>query len=251
LEEFGKLRSAALARQLERLRYRSYTVERAITLGASARRKLADARLYVLIGSSECTAELEWTIGEAAAGGAQVFQLREKGLDDDELLGRARRVRQATSKARALFILNDRPDIARMVGADGVHLGQRDLPVKEARRIAGPEMLMGMSTHTIQQVREAILNGASYIGVGPTFPSKTKSFAEYPGLDFVRAATSETSLPCFVIGGINQATIGDVIAAGAKRVAVSEAICKANEPRVVAAQLRRLLDEIATGKIKD
>ena len=251
LEEFSKLSSAALARKLEGLRYRSYTVERAITLGASARRRLADARLYVLISSSECTADLEWTIGEATAGGAQIFQLREKGLDDDELLRRARRVRQATNKAGVLLVVNDRPDIARIVGADGVHLGQNDLPIKEARRITGPKMLIGISTHTIQQVREAILNGASYIGVGPTFPSKTKSFSEYPGLDFVHSATAETSLPCFVIGGVNQTTIVDAIAAGAQRVAVGEAICKASEPRAIAAGMRRLLNESAAGDTRD
>src|SRR5262249_39601311 len=150
--------------------------EQAIVLGRSARRKLADARLYVLISVGQCSADIEWTIQEAAAGGAQIFQLREKNISDLELLERAKRVRRATKKAGALFIMNDRPDIARIVRADGVHLGQEDLPVKEVRRIAGAEMLIGVSTHTLAQVRQAVLEGASYIGIGPTFPSGTKSF---------------------------------------------------------------------------
>jgi thiamine-phosphate pyrophosphorylase len=242
LEEFSKLRSPAAAASFERLRYRSYTIERAVLLGAAARRILAHARLYVLVSCDQCEADLEWTIQEAAAGGASIFQLREKGLPDSELLIRAQRVRRATTMAGALFIMNDRPDIARLAGADGVHLGQEDLPSKEARRIGGPDMLIGVSTHTIDQVRQAVLDGASYIGVGPTFPSTTKAFSEFPGLDFLRAATAETSLPCFAIGGVNPETIREAVAAGARRAAVSEAICKAEEPRLVAAQMRRTLE---------
>src|SRR5262249_20156486 len=139
LEEFGKLRGPELGRTLEQLRYRSYTLERAIVLGTTARRRLADARLYVLVTGSRCAAALDWTIPEAAAGGAQVIQLREKSLPDRALLERARQVRRWTRKAGVLFILNDRPDLARLAEADGVHLGQDDMPVKEARRIVGPD----------------------------------------------------------------------------------------------------------------
>src|SRR5207248_6725982 len=101
---------------------------------------------------------------------------RQKELSDRELLERAREIRRWTREAGALFIVNDRPDIARLVEADGVHLGQDDLPVKEARRILGPDALIGVSTHDIEQLRQAVLDGASYIGVGPTFPSDTKDF---------------------------------------------------------------------------
>jgi thiamine-phosphate pyrophosphorylase len=242
LEEYSKLSSPARAQRLEELRYNSYTLERTIVLGHGARERLSDARLHVLISGSQCKADLEWTIAEAAAGGAQIFQLREKNLSDRELLERARRVRKATTQASVLFIMNDRPDIAHCVGADGVHLGQDDLPIKEARRIVGPDVLIGLSTHTIEQVREAVLAGASYIGVGPTFPSTTKNFPGYPGPEFVRAAVTETSLPCFAIGGITLATIGTAIESGATRVAVSEAICSADKPREIAAQMRGLLD---------
>jgi thiamine-phosphate pyrophosphorylase len=237
LEEFGKLRGPDLGRAVEALRYRSYTLERAVVLGADARQRLADARLYVLLTRSRCAAALDWTIQEAAASGATVFQLREKGRGDRELLALARDVRRWTRQAGALLIVNDRPDVARLVEADGVHLGQDDMPVKEARRILGPDALVGVSTHTGEQLRQAVLDGASYVGVGPTFPSGTKDFAELAGLEFVRRAAAETSLPAFVIGGVSPQTVGAAAAAGARRVAVSEAVCAADDPRAVAAAL--------------
>src|SRR5262249_58514485 len=111
------------------------------------------------------------------------------------------------------FILNDRSDIARLAEADGVHLGQDDMPVKEARKILGPGALIGVSTHNSDQVRQAILDGASYIGVGPTFPSTTKEFGELAGLDLVRQATAMTNLPAFVIGGVPAMNIGEAVPA--------------------------------------
>ncbi len=242
LEEFAKVRSPDLGSALEPLRYRSYTLERAIVLGTTARQRLAEARLYVLVSGSECRAALDWTIREAAAGGAQIIQLREKNLTDRDLLERARQVRHWTHSAGLLFIMNDRPDIARLVEADGVHLGQQELPVKEARRIVGPEALIGVSTHDLEQVRQAVLDGASYLGVGPTFPSATKSFPALAGLEFVRQVAAETSLPAFVIGGVGLETIDAAVAAGARRVAVGQAVCQAEDPRAVAMELRRRLD---------
>ncbi len=242
LEEFGKVRSAELGRAVEGLRYRAYTLERALVLGGAARARLAEARLYVLVTGSLCAGPLEWTVRQAAAGGAQVVQLREKGLDDRTLLERARAVRRWTREAGVLFIVNDRPDVARLAEADGVHVGQDELPVKEVRRIVGPDALIGVSTHDLRQVRQAVLDGASYIGVGPTFPSGTKEFVEFAGLEFVRRAAAETSLPAFAIGGVSLRNLEEVLAAGARRVAVSQAICKADDPAAAAAALRRLLD---------
>jgi thiamine-phosphate pyrophosphorylase len=242
LEEYSKLRYGNLARQCEQFRYRCYTLERATHLGSVARQRLADARLYVLITGSQCAASMDWTIQEAAAGGAQIIQLREKQLNDRNLLDRARQVRAWTRKAGVLFIMNDRPDIARLVEADGVHVGQDELPVQEVRRIVGPSALIGISTHDLGQVRQAILDGASYLGVGPTFPSGTKVFDEFPGVEFVRAAAAETTLPAFVIGGVSAENLPAILEAGGRRVAVSRAICQAEDPRAVAAMLRQQLD---------
>jgi thiamine-phosphate pyrophosphorylase len=242
LEEVGKLHGPGLGARLEQLRYRAYTLERATVLGEDARGRLADARLYVLLTGSACTLGLERTIRAAAAGGTQVFQLREKGLPDRELLERARQVRRWTRRAGALFVMNDRPDLARLAEADGVHLGQDELTVRDARRITGPGALVGVSTHDLRQVRQAVLDGAGYIGIGPTFPSETKSFAEFPGLDSVRQAAAATSLPAFAIGGITVANVEAVVAAGARRVAVSRAVCQTEDPEAAAAALRRVLD---------
>ena len=186
LEEYGKILGPLFGERAEELRYRSYTLEKALVLATAARQRLSSARLYALLTGATCRASLDWTIAEAAAGGADIIQLREKTLPDGELLSRARDVRRWTRKAGILFIVNDRPDIARLAEADGVHLGQDDLPVREARRILGPEALIGVSTHTLEQVRQAALAGASYIGVGPTFASSTKGFPDLAGLEFVR-----------------------------------------------------------------
>lgn len=241
LEEYGKLAHPLLGERVERLRYRHYTLEKALTLLGRSRAALAEARLYVLLTGSACESSLEWTIEQAAAGGAAVIQLREKALSDRDLLARARDVRRWTRKAGVLFIMNDRVDIARLADADGVHLGQDDLPVREARRVLGPEALIGVSTHTPDQVRQAVLDGASYLGVGPTFPSGTKAFEAFPGLDFIRESAAITSLPMFAIGGINETNVAQAVAAGARRVAVSQAIAAADEPRDAAAALLRAL----------
>jgi thiamine-phosphate pyrophosphorylase len=243
LEEFGKTVGPDLGAAMEQLRYHSYTLERAATLGAAARERLADVRLCLLLTGLQCVQSLEQTLQEATAGGVGMIQLREKDLSDRELLKRAHKVRGWAREAGVLFIVNDRPDVARLADADGVHLGQDDLPVKEARRILGPDGVIGVSTHTIEQVRQAVLDGASYLGVGPTFPSRTKMFSEFPGLDFVRAVAAETTLPAFVIGGVNLETVGAAVEAGARRAAVSQVLCQAEDPRAAAEALVRALSD--------
>jgi thiamine-phosphate pyrophosphorylase len=246
LEEFGKVFSSNLGQEVEALRYRTYTLERAISLRATSRDRLAAVRLYVLVSRAQCPAALDWTIQAAARGGADAFQLREKTLADRELLDVARAFRLWTRDAGTLFIVNDRPDIARLCEADGVHLGQEDMSVKDARRIAGPELLIGVSTHTLEQLHAAILDGADYVGIGPTFPSTTKSFHHFPGLELVRAVSQESTLPAFALGGISPANIAEVVAAGARRVAVSAAVCAAEDPEHAARLLKAALPHSAT-----
>lgn len=241
MEEFGKLLHVDFAQAIEQLRYESYTLERALILGQDARARIGDCRLYVLVSEALCRASLVGTVREACAGGAQVIQLREKAIDDRRLLATAREVRKITRDCGALFIVNDRPDIAVLAEADGVHLGQDDLPVYEARRILGPAGLIGVSTHDLVQLRRAVLEGASYLGVGPTFPSRTKEFAQLAGLDFVRQAAAETTLPFFVLGGVTADNVGQVVNAGGQRIAVSHAICAADDPRRAAMSLRAAL----------
>ncbi len=238
LEEFGKLFGPELGRELEAIRYRAYTLERAVHTAGHSRDRLRRAHLYLLLTGAQCRAALDWTIEQAVAGGVDVVQLREKAMPDRELIARARAVRRWTRDAGVLFIVNDRPDIARLVEADGVHLGQDDLTVKDARRILGPNTLIGVSTHTIEQVRRAVLDGADYLGIGPVFPSRTKTFEHFPGLEFVRAATAETSLPTFALGGIGPGNLAAVVEAGAKRVAVASAMAEADDPGQMARSLK-------------
>ncbi len=241
LEEYGKVQSPDFGRIVEKLRYRSYTLEQALSLGQDARDRLAHARLYLLVSKASCAASIAWTIREALAGGVSIVQLREKHKTDRELVEIAQEVRAVTSEVGAIFIINDRPDLARLTRADGVHLGQDDLSVHAARTILGPEALIGVSTHNPAQMERAILDGADYLGVGPTFPTSTKSFDTLAGLEYVKHVAASTTLPAFAIGGIQPDNVAKVVSAGLRRVAVSHAIAQAEEPQDVAKKLIALL----------
>ena len=139
--------------------------------------------------------------------------------------------------------MNDRPDLAVLSAADGVHVGQDELSVKDTRAIVGPHALIGVSTHNIDQARRAVLDGANYIGVGPTFPSTTKNFESFPGLNFIRTIATEISLPAFAIGGITLNNIPQVISAGLRRVALSGAVVNVSDP---AAGVREFLSQLGS-----
>jgi thiamine-phosphate pyrophosphorylase len=241
LEEYAKPTSAPTAAALEQMRYRAYTLERAIDITADSLERLAGARLYVLTdGRESADALARWVDGLVAAE-IDVIQLRDKRLADRQLLDRAHVVRRQTQGSKTLFIVNDRPDIARLAGADGVHVGQEELSVKEARTIVGPDALVGRSTHSLEQAREAVLDGANYIGVGPVFPSLTKQFAEFPGLELLRAVSAEIRLPAFAIGGICAGNLAEVRACGFSRVAVGGAVTESSAPADAVRELKRRL----------
>jgi thiamine-phosphate pyrophosphorylase len=266
LEEFGKLLDESLAAEFKQMRYRTYTLQRAADMTQHSIRRLAAARLYVLIDGRSSIEEFERLARSLIDAGADVIQLRDKQLDDRALLDRARRLRDWTQSVgqvdnqhvgqvdnqnvgqvdnlsynRTLFIMNDRPDLAVLAHADGVHMGQEELSVKDARAIVGPEMLIGVSTHTIEQARQAVLDGASYIGVGPTFPSGTKSFEQYPGLELLQQVAAEIRLPAFAIGGIDRRNVDKVLATGLTRIAVGGAVIAANDPAVAVRELLSFL----------
>lgn len=245
IEEYGKLLGStsqsdefrSLAPRIEQLRYRTYTLEKAVLRVVNSRQRLANHSVYLLLTTGLCRDSMESTLLSALRGGVRMIQVREKSLPDRELIEHVRRVRILTSAANALLIINDRPDIAALANADGVHVGQDELSVSDARRIVGPGRLVGVSTHTIEQARQAVLDGADYLGVGPTFASQTKSFEEYAGLAFIRQVASEISLPWYAIGGIHLENVDQVLQAGAKRVAISHAICASQDPHQTAAEL--------------
>lgn len=243
LEEYTKLLNVWLSGRFEVLRYDLYTMEKLVLTAASANQRLGDARLCVLVGGLPTLGDLTWLVGEALAGGADMIQLREKNLPDRVLLERAREVRILTAQAGARFIVNDRPDIARLAGADGVHLGQEDVRPRDARRVVGSIALLGISTHSPDQIEQAVLDGAGYLGVGPIFSSKTKDFAAFAGLEFLQRASELSTLPWFAIGGISEDNVDQVLDTGAERIAVSSAVLHADSPRQATAALRAKLDD--------
>jgi thiamine-phosphate pyrophosphorylase len=261
LEEFGKLIDPTMAARCEQLRYRAYTLQKQLDEAASLddshppapaiaarltddspaaalRERISSAKLYVLLDGRDSEAAFTKLAHELIEAGVDVLQLRDKQFDDRTLLARARLLREATHIANrsgryALFIMNDRPDLALLAEADGVHLGQEELTVAEARRILGPTPLIGISTHDIDQARAAVADGADYLGLGPTFPSTTKQFDTFPGVAFLREAAAEIKIPTFAIGGITPDNIAEVRAAGIHRVAMSGAILNAAELPIV------------------
>ena len=237
LEEYTKVIQPDLSPRLEQLRYRIYTSEKVVVRTDAAIRRLEHQYLYLLVTAAECRTGFEATVKSALDAGVRLIQSREKSLTDREWIERARLLRRWTHEADALLIINDRPDIAVLSDADGVHVGQEELIVHDARKILGPDRLIGVSTHSLEQARQAVLDGADYLGVGPTFPSTTKMFTEFPGLDLVAAIASETRLPWFAIGGIDATNLDRVVKAGATRIAVSGTVCRSATPGDQAIQL--------------
>ena len=242
LEEFGKILDPDLALELEQLRYRSYTLQRAVGITADSLKRLGRARLYVLIDGGPSTEQFTALVRSLVDAGVHVLQLRDKRLEDRRLLGRARRLRELTRGTGTLCIVNDRADVAALSRADGVHVGQQELTVKDARAIVGPDALVGVSTHSIEQARQAVLDGANYLGVGPVFPSGTKPFDEFPGPKLLCAVAAEIRLPAFAIGGIALENLPEVLATGFRRIAVSGAVAAAADPAAAAKQLLAALD---------
>lgn len=241
LEEYSKLIDVELSSRLEATRYLFYTIEKNVETNLSSRHRLLNRKLYLLVTAANCRYGIETTVRDSIAKGVDIVQLREKSMSDRELIDLGKQVREWTYEHDALFIMNDRPDLAVACGADGVHLGQDDMSIHEARRVIGTRMIIGVSTHDLDQVRDAVYAGVDYLGVGPTFPSETKSFEQFSGLDFVEQVAAETSLPWYAIGGIDSENLGQVLKAGASRIAVSATVCAAAHPRGVVADLAERL----------
>ncbi|MCH8851460.1 MAG: thiamine phosphate synthase [Planctomycetes bacterium] len=189
--------------------------------------KFDTVKLYVLLTEALCHGDWYETAEAALAGGAGAIQLREKQLTDIELLDRARRIRELCERHEALLIINDRPDIALAVGAHGVHLGQEDASVSEARRILGDECIIGVSTHTVEQAKAAVAGLPDYIAVGPMFESHTKPQDHIAGPETLSAVRSLTSLPLVAIGGITlenaaQCAPADVLAVCSAVISVDD-----------------------------
>lgn len=229
LEEYGKVYDPAMGAACKQMRYRVYTLDSRLSAYQRSQ-KLAQATLYLVTAPTD---DLFATVEAALQGGLTLVQYRDKDADDAVRLSNAYKLCQLCHHYGALFIVNDRVDLALAVDADGVHLGQQDMPIGLARQLLGSQRLIGQSTHSPDDLHRALQAGADYIGVGPVYETPTKEGRPAAGLEYVKYAAEHATIPWFAIGGIDTSNLNDVLAAKADRVAVVRAIMQAEQPTLV------------------
>jgi thiamine-phosphate pyrophosphorylase len=226
LEEYSKLYSPSMSGGCKQMRYRVYTLESNL-LAYRRRQILTSARLYLVTAS---TPDLVARVEAALQGGLTLVQYRDKQSNDVDRLAIAQQLCQLCHHYGALFILNDRVDLALAVDADGVHLGQQDISIALARQILGSQKIVGKSTTNPEEMAQAIKDGADYIGVGPVYETPTKAGKAAAGLEYVQHAAKNATVPWFAIGGIDSTNLDDVLRAGAPGIAIVRAIMNAENP---------------------
>ena len=246
LEEFGRNLDPDLAHTAAEIRYGLYDLEVRIleACGRQDRWERLKASQLCLITDPDRDNNLERLLDGVEAAlraGVSLVQYRRKQGNDHQRLLEALALKTLCSRFEALFIINDRIDLALLVDADGVHLGQDDLPLKEARQLLGPERLLGRSTHCLEHLLTAQQEGADYLGVGPVFATATKRDRSPAGLHWVTEASEHAALPWFAIGGIDATTIPSLRAAGAERIAVVSAIMGSHDPEAASRTLLQAL----------
>ena len=211
------------------------------TMASTKLQKLARSRLYVLVDGRESIDAFATLVSSLVSAGVGLIQLRDNRLTDRQILARAQELRRATAGSDTLSIVNNRPDVAKLAQVDGVHVGQEDLAVPDVRCLVGSDTLVGVSTHSLEQALQAVRDRADLIGVGPTFPSMTKDFSAFAGLDTLKAVGAQIDLPAFAIGGIDRGNLDQVLTTPITRIAVSAAVTQAPDPAAAAVDLMQLL----------
>nr|WP_283767092.1 thiamine phosphate synthase [Roseofilum capinflatum] len=229
LEEYGKLEDRQMGRVCKQMRYRVYTLESQL-MAYGRHQQLLEAQLYLVTSPMP---ELLEVVEAALQGGLKLIQYRDKNTEDGERFALAQSLRQLCDRYGALFLINDRIDLALAVDADGVHLGQQDLPIAVARELLGPQKIIGRSTTNPEEMKRAIAEGADYVGVGPVFATPTKPNKAAAGYEYVRYAAQHCPIPWFAIGGIDVNNFNEVLESGAHRIAVVRAIMEAEQPTLV------------------
>jgi len=240
LAEMTQTLNQPISESIENLRYGAYTLEKDIVLFSEPAEKFKRIDLYIII-SSNLPANVISLTHKCTAGGADCIQLRAKDIKDDKLFALADEFVKVCKAANVLSIINDRVDIAVASGADGVHLGQNNLPPKQARKLQLAPLIIGKSTHSPEQLRFACDEYPTYVSLGPVFPTKTKPSAEPVGLDYVRQATkqlADTGIGNVAIGGITLENVEDVLNAGAGVIAVCSGVTEAKDPSLACQELK-------------
>jgi thiamine-phosphate pyrophosphorylase len=243
LTEMSQTQNRTVAETIEKLRFDAYALEKDIVLFGEPAEKFKRVRLYVVI-TSNLPADIISLAHKCASGGADCLQLRAKGMDDDTLFATAVEFVRICKAAGILSIINDRVDIAVAAGADGVHLGQNDLPVDEARKLELTPLIIGKSTHSLKQLNIACNESPTYVSLGPVFASQTKPDVEVAGLNYVREGTEKlvgTGIGNVAIGGITLENVTEILDAGATAIAVCSEVAKATNAMELC---RKLKDKI-------
>ena len=237
LEECSRLVVPAVTAAFEQLRYRIYTLEKAAMTIIISENRLADISLCVLLDVDRPKTEFKTLVGQLLTAGVNMIQLRDKKANTSLLCERtktitqqARQYAESTAGKKCIVLVNDRADVAVAANADGVHLGETDLPVNLARKVCGHEFIIGRTAHSIDEAKQAVLDGADYLGVGPCYPSNTKQFKEFATDTFLRDVSEEIRLPVFAIGGITADNLDRLVRLGVKRVAIASSITDAANP---------------------
>lgn len=241
LAETTQTLNPAVARTIEKLRYAAYTLEKDIVVFSEPAEKFKRVEVYVIISNSLPADVLSLT-HRCTAGGADCIQLRAKDADDDKLFAMAAEFVQICKAADVLSIINDRVDIAVAAGADGVHFGQNDLPIEQARKLQSAPLIIGKSTHSLEQLRAGCKERPTYVSLGPVFATKTKPTAEAVGLGYVRQGTeklADTGIGHVAIGGITLDNVEEVLNSGARTIAVCAAVTEAADPTAACRALKQ------------
>jgi thiamine-phosphate pyrophosphorylase len=236
LEEYGKLYNGTMSFSCKQMRYQVYELESALGAAKTADKiaDLSNAKLYLV---TMPVPNLLGVVEKSLQGGLKLVQYRSKEADDFDRFQEAQALCELCHSYGATFLVNDRVDLALAVGADGVHLGQNDLPIAVAKQILGQDKIVGRSTTNSTEMAKALVEGADYIGVGPVYETPTKAGKAAAGLEYVRYAVQNSSVPWFAIGGIDNTNVEEVLAAGAPGVAVVRSIMQAHNPAVVVREL--------------
>jgi len=241
LTECAAVVAPEAAAGFERLRYRLYALEQGALAATRALDRLAGISLCVLVDGRAELADFERLMATLVEAGVRMFQIRDKALGMPALAVRVERglaiVRRHSPTDPAIVVVNDRADVAAAVHADGVHAGAEDLPATLVRRVIGPAALLGRTAHSVAEARAAAADGADYLGIGPCFPSVTKSFGEFAPPEFLETVSREISLPAFAIGGVTLERLDALAALGVTRVAVASAVTRARDPAAAAAAI--------------